>query len=405
MALSDMQCRTAKSRIKPYKLFDSEGLYLHVMPSGSKYWRLKYRLFDKEKVLALGVYPEVSLSEARNKRDDARSNVREGLDPSLVRLERQQMAAFAQAQTFKKMALEWHKQQIGHWSERHAQTVLYRLEKYILPEIGDYPLSAIKPVIMLACLQKIDKTAPEMSRRMKRICSHVFKFAIATGRTEHDPTYGLECALRKYKRGHYASITVDEFPDFLVKLNDYKTQVYRQTYLAIRLMMLTFVRTQELVEAQWSEIDMDKAMWIIPGKRMKMGLPHMVPLSSQSLEILLELKEMNGHRTFVFPSVPRPRNPMSKNTVLQAIKRMGYAGQMTGHGFRSLALGLLKEKLGFSHEVADRQLAHVPKSSVDRAYDRAQFLPQRIVMMQTFADYIDETYMQHLENNRRITPN
>ena len=292
------------------------------------------------------------------------------------------------------MALEWHQKQIGHWSAKHAQTVHYRLERYIFSEIGSYPLSAIKPVVMLACLQKIDRTAPEMSRRMKRICSHVFKYAIATGRTETDPTYGLECALRKYKRGHYASITVDEFPAFLIKLHNYKTQVYRQTYLAILLMMLTFVRTQELVEARWSEIDFDKAMWVIPGERMKMGLPHMVPLARQSLEIFKELKELNGHRTFVFPSVPRPRNPMSKNTVLQAIKRMGYAGQMTGHGFRSLALGLLKEKLGYSHEIADRQLAHVPKSSVDRAYDRAQFLPQRTAMMQRYADYIDEVYIE-----------
>ncbi len=397
MALSDLQCRNAKPRIKPFKLFDADGLYLQVMPTGSKYWRLKYRLFDKEKVLALGVYPEISLSEARSKRDESRGKIREGLDPALVRLEQQQIAAFAQAQTFEKMAMEWHKQQIGHWSDRHAQTVLYRLEKYIFPEIGSYPLSAIKPVIMLACLQKIDKTAPEMSRRMKRICSHVFKYAIATGRTETDPTYGLECALRKYKRGHYASITVDEFPDFLLKLHEYKTQVYRQTYLAIQLMMLTFVRTQELVEAKWSEIDFEKALWIIPGERMKMGLAHMVPLSRQAFEILEELKEMNGNREFVFPSIPRPRDPMSKNTILQAIKRMGYAGQMTGHGFRSLALGLLKEKLGYSHEVADRQLAHVPKSSVDRAYDRAQFLPQRTAMMQVYADYIDKIYILELE--------
>lgn len=397
MALNDMQCRTAKPKIKPYKIFDSDGLYLHVMPNGAKYWRLKYYLLEKEKTMALGVYPEISLLQARNKKAEAREKVRQGLDPALLRQEELQTAAFAQAQTFEKMALEWHEQQVGHWSARHAQTVLYRLERYIFPEIGTYPLYAIKPVIMLACLRKIDKTAPEMSRRMKRIASHVFKYAIATGRAEGDPTYGLECALRKYKKGHYASITVDEFPEFLVKLYDCKTQVYRQTYLAIRLLMLTFVRTQELVEAKWSEIDFDKAMWVIPGERMKMGQTHMVPLSRQALEVLKELKEMNGHRVLVFPSVPRPRNPMCKNTMLQAIKRMGYRGKMTGHGFRSLALGLLKEKLGYPHHVADRQLAHVPKSSVDRAYDRAQFLPQRKEMMQAYADYIDEVYLNELK--------
>lgn len=397
MNINDLQCRAAKPLAKPYKIHDSNGLYLKVMPNGSKYWRLKYRIFSKEKEMSLGVYPEISLLQARNKRAEAREKVRQGLDPVLIRLEERQTAAFSQAQTFEKMTIEWHGKQIGHWSPRHAQTVLYRLERYIFPEIGGYPLSAIKPVVMLACLQKIDKTAPEMSRRMKRICSHVFKYAIATGRTQTDPTYGLESALRKYKRGHYASISVDEFPDFLLKLHHYKTQVYRQTYLAIWLMMLTFVRTQELVEARWSEIDFEKGMWVLPGERMKMGLAHMVPLSRQAIEIFKELKEMNGHRPFVFPSVPRPRNPMSKNTILQAIKRMGYAGQMTGHGFRSLALGLLKEKLGFSHEVADRQLAHVPKSSVDRAYDRAQFLPQRIAMMQDYADYIDKVFLQELE--------
>lgn len=394
MPINDLQCRFAKPSAKPYKLNDADGLYLKVMPNNAKYWRLRYQYLGKEKELSLGVYPQVSLQEARTHRDEARKNIREGIDPLLIRKEQRQLAVFAQANTFEQMALEWHQKQIGHWSPRHAQTVQYRLERYILPEIGDYPLHAIKPVIMLSCLQKIDKTAPEMSRRMKRICSHVFKYAIATGRTESDPTYGLECALRKYKKGHYASITVDEFPDFLIKLHDYKTQVYRQTYLAIQLMMLTFVRTQELVEARWEEISFDNAMWVIPGERMKMGLAHMVPLSRQGMDVLKELKEINGHREYIFPSIPRPRKPMSKNSILRAIKRMGYNGKMTGHGFRSLALGLLKEKLGYSHEVADRQLAHVPKSSVDRAYDRAQFLPQRKEMMQCYADYIDEVYAQ-----------
>lgn len=402
MPINDLQCRSAKPLEKPYKMHDSDGLYLKVMPNGSKYWRLKYRLLGKDKEMSLGIYPDISLTDARKGRDDAKEKVRQNIDPALVRLEQRQLATFAQANTFEQMAMEWHKKQLGHWSARHGQTVQYRMEKYIFPEIGSYPLHAIKPVIMLACLQKIDKTAPEMSRRMKRICSHVFKYAIATGRSESDPTYGLESALRKYKRGHYASITVDEFPDFLLKLHDYKTQVYRQTYLAIQLMMLTFVRTQELVEAKWEEINFEKAMWVIPGERMKMGLAHMVPLSRQSIEVFKELKEMNGNREYIFPSIPRPRKPMSKNSILQAIKRMGYKGQMTGHGFRSLALGLLKEKLSYSHDVADRQLAHVPKSSVDRAYDRAKFLPQRIIMMQDYADYIDNVYLKEIEKKKVV---
>jgi integrase len=223
---------------------------------------------------------------------------------------------------------------------------------------------------------------------MKAACSHVFKYAIATGRAESDPTYGLEAALRKFKRGHYASISVDEFPEFLACLNNYESHVNRQTFLALKLLLLTFVRTCELVEARWEEINFEKAMWVVPAERMKMNLPHMVPLSQQSLAILRELKELNANREFIFPGYYNPRRHMCKNTMLVAIKRMGYNGKMTGHGFRSLALGILKEKLSCSHEIADRQLAHVPKSSVDRAYDRALFLPQRIKMMQEYADYM-----------------
>ena len=399
MTLSDMQCRTAKPKAKPFKLFDTDGLYLHVMTTGARYWRMKYRFLGKEKLLAIGTYPETSLLQARNKRNEAKLLVTQNKDPILIKAEQRQLATFKHAHTFEQLALEWHQQQVGHWCPHYANTVHYRLEKYVFPELGSYPLSDIKPIVMLACLKRIDNTAPDMSRRVKRICSQIFRYAIATGRTETDPTYGLEVALRKYRKGHFASISVDDFPDFLMKLHDYKTQVYRQTYLAIQLMMLTFVRTQELAEAKWTEIDLVKAMWVIPGERMKMGLTHMVPLSRQALEIFKELKEMNGHREYVLPSIPRPRQPMCKNTILQAIKRMGYAGQMTGHGFRSLALGLLKEKLGYSHEVADRQLAHVPKSSVDRAYDRAQFLPQRTAMMQAYADYIDKVYLEELSKS------
>ncbi|MEJ7740327.1 MAG: integrase arm-type DNA-binding domain-containing protein [Chitinophagaceae bacterium] len=394
MPLSDMQCRAAKPKDKPYKLSDSEGLYLEIMPSGSKYWRLKYRIHGKEKRLALGIYPEVPLIEARKKKTDIKVELKEGKNPLLSRLEKAQTQIYADSQTFEAVAMEWYATQLDHWDPRYAKTVLHRLEKYVFIEIGNYPINALKPLLLLSCLQKIEKTAPEMARRVKQLCSHIFKYAIVTNRIEHDVTYGLECALKKFKRGHFAALSVDELPEFLNTLHNHKARLSRQTYLAIRLMFLTFVRTGELVEAKWTEIDLDKAMWIIPAERMKMGSEHMVPLAKQSIAILKELKEMNGKREFVFPSLPRPKKSISKGTILMALKRMGYKNRMTGHGFRSLALGILKEKLQLSHEVADRQLAHVPKNGTDRAYDRAKFLPQRSMMMQQYADYLDKVYTQ-----------
>lgn len=387
-----MKCRTAQASHKPYKLFDGEGLYLYVLPSGAKYWRMKYRLFNKEKLLSLGIYPEVTLQEARKQKEIAREKISRNIDPVLVRLEKQQIARIAQSETFEKIANEWLERQFGIWTDRYMQSVKFRMKKYVFSEIGDYPIQTIKPLVMLSCLQKIEKTSPETTRRIKALCSHIFKYAIATGRTESDPTYGLEAALRKFRRGHYASISVDEFPMFLVKMHEYRDRISRQTFLALQLLMLTFVRTGELIESKRNEFDLDKRMWVIPPERMKMGLPHMVPLSIQAVVIIRELLEMHRNSEYLFPNYSNPRKPMSKNTTLVAIKRMGYNGRMTGHGFRSLALGLLKEKLEYAHEVADRQLAHVPKNSVDRAYDRATFLPKRMEMMQRYADYIDEVY-------------
>lgn len=350
----------------------------------------------------MGLYPTVPLSEARQRRTKVKRDLRQGYDPTLLRLEKRQTAMLAQAETFEKVAMEWYNKQLGLWTARYAQSVKFRLEKYAFAEIGNYPIQGIKPPVMLSCLQKIEKTSPETTRRVKALCSHIFKYAIATGRAENDPTYGLESALKKFRKGHYASITVDEFPEFLLRIHEYRDRISRQTFLALKLLLLTFVRTGELIEAKRSEFDLEARMWIIPKERMKMGLQHMVPLSNQAIKSIKELLETNRNSEFLLPSYSQPRKPMCKNTMLVAIKRMGYNGRMTGHGFRSLALGILKEKLDYSHEVADRQLAHVPKSSVDRAYDRAQFLPQRVEMMQRYADYIDTVYLQQVENNIQV---
>lgn len=387
-----MACKVSKARSKPYKIFDGEGLYLEVFPSGSKLWRLKYRLNGIEKRKALGSYPNVSLLSARQEKDRLKELLKSGIDPVLKSLEEKQLSTFANNQTFEDLAKEWHSKGLQAWDPRYAKTVLYRLEKYTFHEIGSYPITQLKPMIILSCIQKIEKTAPEMARRIKQLVSHVFRYAIVTGRAEMDYTNGLEVALKKYRKGHFASIDVDELPELLKTIHNYQSRISRQTYLAIRLMLLTFVRTSELIEARWSEINFDKAMWTIPAERMKMRSPHLVPLSTQSVEILQELKEMNGHREHVFPSIPKPKQPMSIGTILVALKRMGYSKRMTGHGFRSLAMGVLKEKLNFPHDVIDRQLAHLPKSTVDRAYDRAMFIPRRIKMMQVFATYLESLH-------------
>jgi integrase len=393
MPLTDLNCRAAKPADKRFCLTDGEGLYLEVLPSHAKQWRLKYRFQGKERRVTLGSYPQTTLLEARKRRESIKHQIASGTDPELVKLEKLQQDGFLNSPPFIVVAKEWHDRNAPTWDDRYARTVMHRLEKYVFDELGSYPIKLLKPLSVLTCLRKVDGTAPDMARRIKQLISAVFKYAIATGCVENDVTYGLELALKKYKKGHFAAIDLEELPDLLMALHNHKARLYHQTFLLIKLMLLTFCRTGELIQARWAEIDMEKALWIIPAERMKMRNPHLVPLSKQALAILAELHQMNGKREYVFPSIPRPSKPMSNGTILVALKRMGYGNRMTGHGFRTLALGILKEKLGYSHEVADRQLAHVPKSSTDRAYDRAKFLEQRKTMMQAYADYLDNTYL------------
>ena len=390
MPLTDMLCRNAKPKAKPYKIFDGGGLYLEVMPTGSQHWRLKYRIHDKEKRLSLGPYPLTSLSEAREKRDKAKKSIERFVDPSLERKEEKRIAKLKAAQTFELVAREWHTRHYTTWSQRHADAILYRLEREVFPRIGHLPLTSITPPIIHACIQKIeDRGAQEMARRALQMCGQVFRYGVVTGRVDTDMTRDLKGSLKKFIRGHYASIEVDELPDLIKKINKNDARLFKQTILALKMMMLTFVRTRELIDATWDEFDFDKAVWSIPAHRMKMREPHVVPLAKQTVEILHELHSMNGRGKYVFPSIPRPNKPMSNCTILGGLKRLGYNGKMTGHGFRSLAMSAIKEKLSYQHEVVDRQLAHLPRNVVDKAYDRAKFLPQRKQMMQDWADYID----------------
>lgn len=385
-----MDCRTAKPKNLRYQLSDKKGLYLQIMPTGAKFWRIKYWLLGQQKLFTIGQYPEISLLKAREEANTIQSQVKSGICPIIER-KNQLIETKRQAnETFMLIALEWHTVNLPQWQARYAATLLHRLKKYVFPELGNLPMQLIKSSTVLECLKKIDETALEMARRIKQLISRIFMFAIATDRAETDVTISLKHALKKYKKGRYHSLDIDLLPKFLFDIYESKAKLHAQTYLALKFMMLTFVRTQEMVYAKWNEIDFEKALWVIPAERMKMKQTHIVPLSKQAIGILMTLKELNGKREYVFASIPRPRIPMSKGTVLVAIKRLGYCGLMTGHGFRALALGVLKEKLKYPHDIADRQLAHAPKSTVDRAYDRAKFLDDRIVMMQKYADYLDK---------------
>lgn len=390
MKLSDTACRTAKPNGKAQKLFDGQGLYLEITHAGNKLWRYKYRYNGAENRLALGAYPEVSLQEAREKHRAARKLVSEGIDPSLERKKRRADVYESAGNTFEKIAREWIEHNSSAWSENHARTVTRRMEADIFPKIGALPIKDINAPILLKCLQEIEKrSAHEVARRALQYCGGVFRYAIVTGRGERDVSADLKGALKPFKRGHYAAMDVKDMPEFLNILNTNEARLFPQTKMAIELLMLTFVRTSELIEARWDEFDLDDKTWVIPATRMKMREEHIVPLSKQALKILIELKRLNGHRDYVFPSQRNPRNHMSNNAILVALDRMGYRGVHTGHGFRALAMSAIKEKLGYRHEVIDRQLAHAHKNTVDKAYDRAKFLDERKKMMQEWADYID----------------
>jgi integrase len=391
MALTDTACKNAKSVDRARRLFDAHGLYLEVSPTGGKYWRLKYRFNDKEKRLALGVYPDVSLLQARKLRESARELLRAGTDPGVAKRGQQEQAKLNSAQTFEVIAREWHEHKKDGWESGTAKDKLHRLEKDVFPHMGSRPIASITPPQVLTVLRKTEsRGALELTRRLKQTIGQVFRYAVATGRAERDPTPDLRDALKPQQHGHFAAIDFKELPAFLQVLERNEARLFLQTRLALRLMMLTFVRTSELIEAEWTEFDLDAALWEIPKGRMKMRRPHLVPLSRQAVEALRQLKTLNRDSRYLFRNQREPKKHMSNGAILMALRRLGYQGKMTGHGFRALAMSTIKEKLRYRHEVIDLQLAHAKGNKVDAAYDRAQFIEDRVQMMQQWADYLDK---------------
>jgi integrase len=387
-SLSDAKARNAKPGTKPYKIADGDGLFLLITPSGGKYWRLKYFFLGKEKLLALGVYPDVNLAEARERRAQARKVLAAGNDPGEAKKEAKRLAIFKNANAFEVVAREWFEKRKHEWASITADVALARLETHILPKLGPRPIADITAPEVLAMLRAVeDRGTLETARRVMNISGQIFMYAIATGRADRNPVPDLRGALKTPVVKHRSFLKENELPQFLEKLEAYDGSP--QTRLALRFLLLTFVRTNELRAAQWTEIDWKKAEWRIPAERMKMKELHIVPLSRQTIAVLRELEKNSGKRQYVFPNEHTPATFMSENTMLYALYRMGYHSRATGHGFRSTASTILNEQ-GFRADVIERQLAHSERNSVRAAYNYAQYLPERRQMMQCWADYLDE---------------
>ncbi|ENO4334229.1 tyrosine-type recombinase/integrase, partial [Escherichia coli] len=375
MKLNARQVDAAKPREKAYKLADGAGLYLEVVPSGSRYWRMKYRFNGKEKRMAFGVYPAVSLAQARALRDDAKKKLAEGIDPSLAKKEEKLVRDVQLNNTFQAVALEWHGTKVSRWSEGYASDIIEAFNKDIFPYIGQQPVNEIKPLVLLNVLRRIEsRGATEKAKKVRQRCSEVFRYAIVTGRAEYNPAADLTSAMSGHESKHYPFLTVEELPDFFKALAGYTGSPL--VVLAARLLILTGVRTGELRGAFWSEFDLEKAVWEIPAERMKMKRPHLVPLSTQALEIVQQLKVMSGQYPLVFPGRNDPRKTMSEASINQVFKRIGYTGRVTGHGFRHTMSTILHEE-GFNTAWIETQLAHVDKNAIRGTYNHALYLEGR----------------------------
>ncbi|MEW6706602.1 MAG: integrase arm-type DNA-binding domain-containing protein [Pseudomonadota bacterium] len=392
MPLTDTACRNAKCPADKarLRLADSGGLYLEVLPSGAKHWRWKYRFAGKEKRLALGTYPDVKLAEARAGRDKARETLRAGDDPVQAKKDAKLAAKLKLGNTFEAVARAWYEHWKGPKSERHAGYVLRRLEADVFPVLGQKPIADITAPQLLAMAKRIEaRGALDIAKRALQTCGQVFRYAVAHGVIERNPAADVKPgdALKPRKQTHYARVDTKELPELMRKLHAYDGSPY--TRFALQLMALTFVRTSELIAARWSEFDLEAHEWRIPPERMKMRTPHIVPLSRQAVAVLQLLDEHKGLSGLLFPGERDHEKPMSNNTLLKALERMGYKGRMTGHGFRGVASTVLHEH-GFDHAHIELQLAHMERDEVSAAYNFATYLPQRRKMMQWWADYLDQ---------------
>lgn len=390
MILTDAQVRNAKPKPKFYRLRDGNSLFLHIDPNGGKYWRFMYRFAEKQKTLSLGTYPDISLGDAREKTLNARKALTNGIDPGAKKQEEKRLAVFNSENTFEAVAKEWYETNKSLWTPNHAERLWRRIELHLVSQIGKRPISDISSLEILGVIRKVEnRGTTEVSHRLLQTCGVIFRYAVVTKRAAYNPVPDLRGALKPHKAKNYPTITAKEIPALMQALDKAKTS--NQNKIAVRLLMLTFVRTGELRQAKWEDVDFEAKEWRLPAHTTKMRDEHIVPLSKQVLKLLKELKSTTGKGDLLFPPQQRRRHMlMSENTINQLLKRMGYKGKLVGHGFRALASTTLNE-MGYPADVIERQLAHAERNKIRAAYNRAEYLPQRIAMMQTWANLIDGT--------------
>ncbi len=416
MALTDATIRSTKPGAMPEKLTDGAGLYLEVRPSGAKLWRYRYRIAGKENLFAVGEYVapvareseskadarkaggQYTLAEARAERDRCRQLIKQGIHPAHNRQARRIAQVTENANTFQTIAKEWIEQRRSKWSGYYLKQVENTLKVDAYPYIGTLPMRSIGAAHLLEIIKRAEKRGAEtVAILLRQWMSAIFRYAVSTLRADFDPAAALKGAIHRPKVQHAKPLTRKQIPDFLKALETYGG--YRTTAIAMRLLMLTFVRTVELRGAEWTEFDLDGAEWRIPAERMKMREPHTVPLSSQAVELLRELHTLTGGQKLLFPNYRRPKTCMTGTTLNRAIERMGYGGKFSGHGFRATASTMLNE-LGYRSDLIERQLAHAERSKVRASYNQAEYMPERIAMMQAWADLIDQ--MAKVDSN--VTP-
>lgn len=393
MALTDLAVKGAKPETRPQKLSDERGLFLLINPTGGKYWRWSYRFDGKQKTLALGTYPDVSLLDARNRRDDARKLLASGTDPSAAKAKAKSLRKDQVANSFESVALEWLEKQKPLWSEKHAVKILARLENDVFKKLGSKPIADIEAPDVLDVLRKIeDRQAFYYAGRVRQTIGQVMRYAVATGRTRYDPIPALRDALTVHVKKHMASVTDPKrVGPLLLKFEEFKGT--HTVGCALRLAPLVFGRIGELRHARWEDIDLDAGVWSLPAEAMKKREPHLVPLSRQAIAIFKDMLPISGHLDYVFPSMRNPADkPMSENTINKALRSLGIDTQqeLTGHGFRAMARTILHERLGVNPDWIETQLSHRKKGPLGSAYDRTLFIEQRTAMMQTWADYLDQ---------------
>lgn len=391
--LSALQVKQSKPKDKTYKLSDGKGLNLEVRPNGSKYWRLSYRYQQKQKTLALGIYPVVTLSDARAQTIEAKKLLQQNIDPAV---HKRQQTINTHEHSFKKIAEQWHKKESGRWSKDHAKRVWNSLEADAFPHLGDIPVKDIKAPAVLYVIRQIEKReALDVATRVKQRISGILRYATYMGIIEYNPVDALKDVIRTRKVQHRKAIKLEELPSFLNDLDSYGG--YKLTKLALHLIVHTFVRPGELRSAEWKDFDLVNKIWRIPAEKMKMKEEHIVPLSTQAINLLHEIKKLTGKYSLVFPGSHDSRKMMSENTLTYAIrKRLKY--DATAHGFRTVASTILNEA-GFRMDVIERQLAHGDRNKVRAAYNRSQYLADRTEMMQWYSDYLDG-----IKNNSNVVP-